>query len=40
VVIQLARYDGLGRRVRKIVTNAGELDGTTVYHWDNQQIVP
>jgi len=39
VVIQSAAFDGLGRRVKKVVTNSGDLDGTTVYLYHGQQII-
>jgi RHS repeat-associated protein len=38
-VVQVAEYDGLGRRIRKVVTNAGDLDGTTVYYYNGQQMI-
>jgi RHS repeat-associated protein len=39
IVIQAAEFDGLGRRIKKTVTNSGDIDGTTVYYWDKDQIV-
>jgi len=39
VVFQTASFDGLGRRIKKIVTNSGDLDGTTVYYYRGQQII-
>ncbi len=33
IVIQAAEYDGIGRRVQKVVTKSGELDGTFVYYY-------
>ena len=39
VTIHTARYDGLGRRVRKVVTNAGVQDGTTVFYYEGQKII-
>ncbi|MCB9850297.1 MAG: hypothetical protein H6817_06290 [Phycisphaerales bacterium] len=39
VVIQEAEFDGLGRRIRKVVTNSGDLDGTTVYLYNGSQII-
>lgn len=33
IVIQTAEYDGLGRRVSKVVTKSGDLDGTFVYYY-------
>jgi RHS repeat-associated protein len=38
-VVQEAEYDGLGRRIRKVVTNAGDLDGTVVYYYNGQQMI-
>jgi len=38
-VVQVAEYDGLGRRIRKVVNNAGDLDGTTVYYYNGQQMI-
>ena len=37
--IQTAEFDGLGRRMKKAVTRAGEYDTTEVYFYDGQQIV-
>jgi len=34
VVIQTAEYDGLGRRVQKVVSNSGDLDGTFAFYYD------
>ena len=39
LVIQSSAYDALGRRVRKVVTNSGDLDGTTVYYYRGHQII-
>jgi len=39
VVIQQAQFDGLGRRIRKTVTNSGDLDGTVVYLYQGHQII-
>jgi len=39
VVIQQAQFDGLGRRVKKTVTNSGDLDGVTVYLYNGHQII-
>jgi len=39
VVIQSAEFDGLGRRVQKVVTNSGDLDGTIVYLYNGHQII-
>ncbi|MCK6466501.1 MAG: hypothetical protein L6Q93_16885, partial [Phycisphaerae bacterium] len=33
IVIQAAEYDGIGRRVQKVVTKSGDLDGTFVYYY-------
>ena len=32
-------YDALGRRIQKVVTNDGSLDGTTDYDYDGQQDI-
>ena len=32
-------YDALGRRIQKVVTNSGSLDGTTDYYYDGQQDI-
>jgi len=37
IVIQTAEYDGLGRRVQKVVTKSGELDGSFVYYYADSQ---
>ncbi|MCC7292442.1 MAG: hypothetical protein IT449_10330 [Phycisphaerales bacterium] len=37
IVIQTAEYDGLGRRVSKVVTKSGDLDGTYVYYYADTQ---
>jgi len=37
--IQTATFDGLGRRIKKTVTNAGDLDGTFVYYYNSQRII-
>jgi len=39
LTIQTAGYDGSGRRVKKVVTNSGDLDGTTKYLYKGWQIV-
>ena len=39
IVIQEAAYDADGRRVKKVVTNSGDHDGTTVYYYHGQQII-
>ncbi|MBE7455094.1 MAG: hypothetical protein HS102_00455 [Planctomycetia bacterium] len=39
IVIQTAEYDGTGRRVQKVVTKSGELDGTFTYFYDGWKIV-
>ncbi len=38
VTIQTAEYDGIGRRMKKVVTNSGDLDGTVVYFYDGWKI--
>jgi RHS repeat-associated protein len=32
-------YDAVSRRIRKSVTNSGQLDGTTTYYYDDQRVV-
>jgi len=39
VTIQTAEFDATGRRMKKVVTNSGELDATTVYLYDGQKII-
>jgi len=39
IVIQTAEYDGLGRRVQKVVAKSGDLDGTFSYFYDGWKIV-
>lgn len=38
VTIQTAEFDGTGRRMKKVVSNAGDLDSTTVYLYDGWKI--
>ncbi len=37
-VIQTAEFDGTGRRMKKVVTNSGDLDRTVVYLYDGWKI--
>ncbi|MCP4589426.1 MAG: hypothetical protein GY842_01650 [bacterium] len=39
ITLQTAKYDGLGRRVEKVVTNSGDHDGTWRYYYHGHQIV-
>jgi RHS repeat-associated protein len=39
VTVQWAQFDGLGRRLWKVVTNSGPHDGTVVYYYDGQRII-
>jgi RHS repeat-associated protein len=39
VTYQTANFDGLGRRIKKVVANSGDLDGTTVFYYDGQGII-
>jgi RHS repeat-associated protein len=39
VTLQTAKFDGLGRRIKKVVTSSGDFDKTEVYFYDGQQIV-
>jgi len=36
---QTANFDGLGRRMKKAVTNSGDQDATVVYLYDGQKII-
>jgi len=36
---QTAEFDGLGRRIKKVVTNAGDLETTTAHYYNGQQII-
>jgi RHS repeat-associated protein len=38
-VIGEYRYDAQGRRIEKVVTNSGQLDGTTHYYWNGWQMI-
>ncbi len=38
-LIAVYSYDALGRRIAKVVTNSGSLDGTTDYYLDGQQDI-
>ena len=39
VTIHTAEFDGQGRRIRKIVTNAGQYDGTVVCYYDGWKMI-
>ena len=39
VAVQTAEFDAVGRRMKKVVTNSGDFDGTVVYFYDGQKIV-
>ena len=39
VTIQTAEFDAMGCRIKKVVTNAGEYDGTVVYFYEGQKIL-
>ena len=39
VTFQTAEFDGTGRRMKKVVTNSGDSDGTVVYLYDGQKII-
>jgi len=39
VTIQTAEFDGQGRRIKKVVTNSYEHDGTFVYFYDGHKII-
>ena len=38
-LIAVYSYDALGRRIQKVVTNSGSLDGTTDYYLDGEQDI-
>jgi hypothetical protein len=38
LTIQTAAYDGLGRRIKKVISNSGDLDGTTVCSYNEHEI--
>jgi len=37
--ISTSLYDGQGRRVKKAITNCGDLDATHVYYYDGQRMI-
>ncbi len=37
--LHAAEYDGLGRRIEKVVSNCGDLDGTFRYGYNGQQMI-
>jgi len=39
VTIQTSEFDALGRRIKKVVTNAGDYNKTEVYFYDGQRII-
>ena len=39
VTIHAAEFDGQGRRIRKIVTNAGQYDGTVVFYYNGWKMI-
>jgi RHS repeat-associated protein len=39
VTYQTSNFDGLGRRIKKVVASSGDLDGTTVFYYDGQKII-
>jgi len=39
VTLQTSEFDGQGRRIKKVVTNTGQWDGTTVFLFDGQKII-
>ncbi|MCH8991812.1 MAG: hypothetical protein IIA44_08720 [Acidobacteria bacterium] len=39
VTIQTAEFDVWGRRIKKVVTNSGDLDATTVFLYDRHKII-
>ena len=39
VTIHTAGYDGRGRRLKKVVTNTGQHDGTVVFYYDGWKLI-
>ena len=39
VTFQTAEFDARGRRMKKVVTNSGDFDGTVVYLFDGHKII-
>ncbi|MCO6439103.1 MAG: hypothetical protein J5J06_18575, partial [Phycisphaerae bacterium] len=39
VTIQTAHYDGTGRRIKKVVSNRGDLDATELYYYDGWKVI-
>ena len=39
ITLQTAKYDGLGRRLEKVVTNSGDHDATWRYYYHGHQII-
>ena len=39
VTFQTAEFDGIDRRIKKVVTNSGDQDGTAVYLYDGWKII-
>jgi RHS repeat-associated protein len=39
VTVQQSTFDGKGRRIKKVVSNAGDFDATTVYFYDGWKII-
>jgi len=39
ITLQTAKYDGLGRRLEKVVTNSGDHDATWRYYYKGHQII-
>ncbi|MCC7291902.1 MAG: hypothetical protein IT449_07565 [Phycisphaerales bacterium] len=37
--LHTAEYDALGRRIEKVVSNSGDLDGTYRYGYNGQQLI-
>lgn len=37
--LQTAKFDGMGRRLEKNVTNSGDSDAETLYYYDGQKII-
>ncbi len=39
VTVQTSFYDGFGRRIKKVVTNSGDLDATTLFYYDGDKLI-
>ncbi|MCP4378446.1 MAG: hypothetical protein GY794_20015, partial [bacterium] len=39
LTIAVMKYDGLGRRTSKVITNSGDMNGTSKFFYDGQQVI-